>query len=131
MAETKTVRYSRQRERILELVKSTDTHPSADWVYEILKKEIPGLSLGTVYRNLKNLAEQGLLSRVDFSKDYDRFDPNTDEHYHFVCEKCGKIIDLPVEVKHDLQKEMQKDIPFTVHRHSIQFYGVCDLCAKA
>ena len=84
-------RQSKHRERILELLRSTDTHPTADWVYDQLKKEYPQLSLGTVYRNLTILLEMGLAKKIHFGSTYDRFEAKTEPHYHLICESCGKI----------------------------------------
>jgi Fur family peroxide stress response transcriptional regulator len=119
---------SRQRERILELLQSTGAHPTADWVYAQLKPEFPNLSLGTVYRNLSVLMEQGLINRIEFGSTFDRFDANTGEHYHFVCEKCGAIVDLELPIDKSLNDRVNAETPFTVQRHRIEFYGLCDRC---
>jgi Fe2+ or Zn2+ uptake regulation protein len=122
------MRFSRQRERIKELVQSTNTHPTAEWVYETLKPEIPGLSLGTVYRNLKNLADQGAIGRCDMNDGKDHFDYRTDNHYHFVCRSCGKIFDLEIPVSDILEKEVENQTRFKVSGHSTRFYGFCNRC---
>jgi Fur family transcriptional regulator, peroxide stress response regulator len=119
---------SRQRERILELLQSTGHHPTADWIYQRLKDEFPSLSMGTVYRNLSVLAEQGLISRIDFGSTFDRFDANTARHYHFVCERCGAIVDLELPVDDSLNDRVSSATPFTALRHRIEFYGICDRC---
>lgn len=103
-------------------------HPTADWVYGRLKGEFPNLSLGTVYRNLNVLLEQGLIGKIDFGSTYDRFDGNTGPHYHFVCERCGAIIDLEVPIDRSLDRRVNEATPYTVRRHRIEFYGVCDRC---
>jgi Fur family peroxide stress response transcriptional regulator len=92
----KTVKYrrSRQRERILQLLRETDCHPSADWLYEKLKKEFPRLSLGTVYRNVHLLTQQGHLQKIHIGGVPDRFEANLTPHCHLICEKCGKIADV-------------------------------------
>ena len=82
-------RRSKQRERILELLQSTEAHPTASWVFGKLRKEFPNLSLGTVYRNIGILIQQGLLSRIAFGSTFDRLDANTKPHYHFICENCN------------------------------------------
>ncbi len=95
-------RRSRQRERILELLQATGAHPTADWLYGRLRREFPRLSMGTVYRNIGILIEQGRLSRIAFGSTFDRLDANLQPHYHFLCERCDAIIDLdlPVEAEH-------------------------------
>lgn len=121
---------SRQRERILELLQSTGVHPTADWIYERLKDEFPHLSMGTIYRNLSILIDQGLISKIDFGSTFDRFDANIDEHYHFICEKCGAIIDLQVPVDHSLEKKLADKTQLTVKSHRIEFFGLCEECRK-
>ena len=129
----KTVKYkrSRQRERIHELLKSTETHPTADWVYDQLKGEFPNLSMGTVYRNLNILIEQGLVKKIDFGSTFDRFDANTGPHYHFICERCGAIIDLGLPVDTSLNERVNNETPYNAHKHRIEFFGLCDQCRSA
>ena len=119
---------SRQRERILELLRSTGRHPTADWIYDQLKKEFPNLSMGTVYRNLNILLEQRLVRKIDFGSTFDRFDANVMQHYHFVCEGCGAIIDLELPIDASLNGRVNAATPFRAHSHRIEFYGLCDRC---
>jgi len=119
---------SRQRERILELLQGTGAHPTADWLYDRLKGEFPNLSMGTVYRNLNVLVEQGLIKRIDFGSTFDRFDAVTGPHYHFICEKCGAIIDLPLPIDEALNHRVDDATPLKARGHRIEFYGVCDRC---
>jgi Fur family transcriptional regulator, peroxide stress response regulator len=121
---------SRQRERILELLRSTGRHPTADWVYNQLKDDFPNLSMGTVYRNLTILMEQGLVGKIDFGSTFDRFDANTGPHYHFICEECGSIIDLELPVDPALNERVNGATPFTARRHRIEFFGICDRCRR-
>ena len=122
---------SRKRERILELLQETGAHPTADWVYDRLKKEFPNLSMGTVYRNLNILVEQGKIDRIDFGSTFDRFDANVGPHYHFICEHCGAIVDLSLPIDDSLNRRVNELTPFRVKRHSIEFYGLCDRCQAA
>jgi Fur family peroxide stress response transcriptional regulator len=126
----KTAKYkrSRQRERIFELLQSTGMHPTADWVYDQLKGEFPNLSMGTVYRNLNILIEQGLVKKIDFGSTFDRFDANTGPHYHFICERCGAIIDLDLPVDKTLNERVNNETPYNVRKHRIEFFGLCDQC---
>jgi Fur family peroxide stress response transcriptional regulator len=119
---------SRQRERILELLNATGSHPAADWLYDRLKGEFPNLSMGTVYRNLNILVEQGLVNRIDFGSTFDRFDAQTGPHYHFICEQCGSIIDLELPIDETLNRRVDEATSFTVHRHRIEFFGICARC---
>jgi len=124
-----TYRRSRQRERILELLQSTEAHPTANWLYGKLRKEFPNLSLGTVYRNIGILIEQGLISRIAFGSTFDRLDANMKPHYHFICENCDSIIDLAIPPRKNLNV-WPESLGFQVTRHEIEFYGLCPKCAK-
>jgi Fur family peroxide stress response transcriptional regulator len=123
-------RRSKQRQRILELLSSTEIHPNVNWLYDRLRKEFPNLSMGNVYRNLNILIEQGLIGRIDFGSAFDRFDANVDPHYHFICDECGAIIDLAMPVDDRLNDLVSKTTNFKARCHNIQFYGLCDKCAK-
>lgn len=89
------VRTSKKRDAILALIQSTHCHPAADWIYRELKVQYPDLSLGTVYRNLNQLCERGLLRRVGVVDGQERYDGMIAPHSHFVCNRCGVILDLP------------------------------------
>ena len=84
------MKYSKQREALLTLLRSTRSHPSADWLYENLRKEFPNISLGTVYRNLAQLAENGDILKISTSANKEHFDGFVHRHFHFVCNKCDK-----------------------------------------
>jgi Fur family transcriptional regulator, peroxide stress response regulator len=123
-------RRSKQRERILALLRSTDSHPTANWLFGRLKREFPNLSMGTIYRNIGILVQQGLIDRIAFGSTFDRLDANVSEHYHFVCERCAAIIDLEVPVERSLDKRVPTSEGFQVHGHAVEFYGLCPKCAK-
>ena len=123
-------RRSRQRERILELLRSTDAHPTANWIYGKLRKEFPNLSLGTIYRNIGILIQQGLINRIAFGSSFDHLDANMKPHYHFICQKCDSIIDLDVPPDQSLNAWPDMSLGFRVSRHEIEFYGLCPKCAK-
>lgn len=121
---------SRQRERILELLQGTKSHPSADWIYERLKKDFKNLSMGTVYRNLGILIDQGFVIKIDFGSTFDRFDANVSRHYHFVCEKCGAISDVEMPFDDTLNRKAGRAGNFEVRNHRIEFFGICEKCGK-
>ncbi len=121
---------SKQRDRLLEILQGTKIHPSADWLYNELKKEFPSLSMGTVYRNLSILIEQGLAKKIDFGSTFDRYDAITDDHYHFVCEKCGKIDDIDVTLSKQIDNITKSLKNYTVHSHRIEFFGYCQKCIQ-
>ena len=89
------VRQSKKRDALLALLRRTDCHPSADWVYQRMRAEYPDLSLGTVYRNLNHLCARGLIRRVGAVNGQERYDGVTEPHSHFICNRCGAILDLP------------------------------------
>ena len=122
-------RYSKQRELIYEAVRDTSEHPTAETVYRWLKPDNPALSLGTVYRNLNQLADDGSLLRLPFP--VERFDANTAPHPHFRCRKCGRVYDLEV-LGYDpsLDKIVEKKSGHRIERHELLFTGVCLGCTE-
>ena len=119
-------RYSRQREEILRVVQTTDTHPTADWVYEQVRKILPHVSLGTVYRNLNLLADEGLIQRVILDDGIVRFDGNTNDHHHFICTKTGKIYDVVLPLGNELLTKFNAEMNkhhFKATHFKIEFYG--------
>jgi len=126
--EPKNFRQSKHRDRILELLRSTKSHPTADWIYDQLKKEFPQLSLGTVYRNLTMLTDMGFAKKIHFGSTFDRFEANIEPHYHLICESCGKIDDFEMPVNSDLNSQASQLTGFTIHHHKLEFFGVCENC---
>jgi Fur family peroxide stress response transcriptional regulator len=122
-------RHSRQRERILELLRDSQAHPTANWLFDRLRKEFPRLSIGTVYRNIGILIEQGHLSRLAFGNTFDRLDANMRPHYHFLCDQCDAIIDLDLPIDRTLDTWLGEAKGFVVRRHDLEFRGLCPRCA--
>jgi len=129
MADT-VYRKSKQREYILEYLKSTDSHPTAQMIYDGIRAKFPRLSLGTVYRNLNILVEQGKINRLQYGSTFDRYDADIYEHYHFICEQCGKVYDMLLEPKDDLEKLAEGKSGHKVNGHKIDFFGICEKCRK-
>jgi Fur family transcriptional regulator, peroxide stress response regulator len=125
------VRRSRQKDAILRVLSSTDSHPTAEWVYEQVKKEIPGLSLGTVYRNLKLLRENGSIRELEFTGEQGRFDGNIHHHDHFRCEICGKILDLGDLVDESIDEKVARKLGARVTGHRLEISGICRDCRKS
>lgn len=124
-------RKTRQKEAILRLLKDTLSHPTADWIYTQVKREIPNISLGTVYRNLKLLRENGDISELDFSGALSRFDGNPANHYHFRCELCERIFDLDEPVNEDMDKKVAEKTGFKISCHRLEFHGLCKECQES
>lgn len=130
MSDKTSTRMTKQRKAILKILENTDIHPTADWIYEQVKKEIPNISLGTVYRNLNVLSEMGKIMTLDYGSSYSRFDGNPRNHYHFKCEKCEKVFDVEIEVLNNLNKKISKKSTFQVKSHRLEFYGICSECQE-
>lgn len=124
------MKYSRQRQMILEAVKSHLCHPTADTVYQLLYPENPSLSLGTVYRNLNCLAADGQIAKLKMPAGGDRFDGTIAPHYHMVCEVCGGVQDCPIEVMSGFEEVVRQQTGFTIHSHGIVISGECVACTK-
>ncbi len=121
---------SRQRERLLELLRSTKEHPTASWLYDRLKIEFPALSLGTVYRNLGVLRDQGLLRVLAAGSTFDRFDADMRTHYHFMCERCGAVEDLALDPDLGIEQRAAQCSGRIVTGHRVEVFGFCEACAS-
>ncbi|MFW6279097.1 MAG: Fur family transcriptional regulator [Bacillota bacterium] len=121
-------RMTKQRKKILEVLKSTTCHPTADWIYEQVKKDIPNISLGTVYRNLNVLAEMDEIMVLEYGSNYSRFDGNPEEHYHFHCEQCNSVHDIDIDLNEKLNKKINDNTEFKAFDHRLEFYGICPEC---
>lgn len=122
-------RYSRQRELIYQKLMETEEHPTAEMLYGWLKPENPNLSLGTVYRNLNLLAEEGIIVRMPFT--VERYDAKTHPHPHFRCKACGGVYDLEgLAYDRALDEEVEMCSGHRVERHDMIFLGTCARCAE-
>lgn len=125
------IRYSKKREAILNAIRSTTCHPSAEWIYHTLKPTHPDLSLGTVYRNLVFFQQQGQVQSVGVVNGQERFDGNIAPHSHFVCTNCGAVIDLhSIKLDGSLIRDVSEQYGLAVERHELTFYGRCQTCMK-
>jgi Fur family peroxide stress response transcriptional regulator len=105
-------------------------HPTAEIVYENLRKEYPKISLGTVYRNLSLLVELGEAIKFPGLDGQDHFDGNAMPHYHFICNDCHSVIDLSFPNMESLNTDASKDFDGIITGHSAYFYGKCKNCNK-
>ena len=117
------MRYSHQREEIRRILSSTDIHPTADWVYEQAKINIPNISLGTVYRNLKQLSDEGSI-RIIFDGNTARYDCNQERHDHLRCKICGDLIDVQL-FDNDIQKFVKEKYDFEADNVEMTIIGKC------
>jgi Fe2+ or Zn2+ uptake regulation protein len=125
------MRRTRQKEAILEVLRGANSHPTADWIYNEVRKEIPNISLGTVYRNLRLLCESGEISELDLCGTLTRFDVRQDNHYHFRCEKCGLVFDVDLPVDAEMDRRAAQKTGFKVSYHRLEFRGVCESCQES
>ena len=123
-------RETRQREAILRVLINTKAHPTADWIYEEVKKEIPHISKGTVYRNLRVLQEDGAVLELNPNGTVSRFEANRKSHYHFRCEQCGRVIDVDQPVDRELDEKVARKTGLKILYHQLEFRGVCHDCQQ-
>lgn len=121
-----TQRNTRQKSSIYTELCSRCDHPTAQELFEDLKQKDPNISIATVYRNLKALAEKGTVLRIQ-SDDADHFDANTEPHNHFTCRKCGRITDIAVSDEYEFNK-LPVDFDGEIESYALMFYGVCAKC---
>ena len=123
------LRMTRQRRVILEELRKVDTHPSADEVYEIVRKRLPRISLGTVYRNLEILSESGDIQKLEPGCSLKRFDGNPSEHCHIRCIRCDRIADAPMAPDLEIDLKRVNSTDFEIIGHRLEFIGVCPECS--
>jgi Fe2+ or Zn2+ uptake regulation protein len=121
-------RMTHQREVILEEIRKVNTHPTADEVYEMVRKRLPRISLGTVYRNLEILSTCGLIQKVGPLSSQMRFDGNTETHYHIRCSYCGRVEDAPIESLDDIENAVSSLSDYHIMGHKLEFIGICPEC---
>ena len=121
-------RETKQREAVLRVLRNTSSHPTADWIYEEVKKEIPNISKGTVYRNLQVLQENGAVSELNLNGTISRFEVKQESHYHFRCDKCGRVFDVGEPVDKDLDQKVASRTGFKISHHQLEFRGLCHDC---
>ena len=123
------LKYSSQREAIKNFLASRTDHPTADVVYDELRKTLPNLSLGTVYRNLSLLESLGDITKITISDGADRYDANTSAHNHFICRKCGAVQDINVDSIDHIKDAANKDFDGLIDGYHIHFHGLCAKCS--
>jgi Fe2+ or Zn2+ uptake regulation protein len=125
-------RTTKQRTVILDIVRASRAHPDAEEVYRLSRRRVKSLSLGTVYRNLKLLAEEGLIRELQLNGKSLRYDGTLEEHEHFLCSQCHRIIDLPRSLDvHAFQSSNASLAGFVVQDYRLDIYGVCSSCSAS
>lgn len=124
-------RRSVKRDAILAAMRATKAHPSAQQLYDALRKDWPQLSLGTVYRDVAQLKNAGYIRTVCTVNGQERYDANVEDHIHFVCEECAGVTDLPGEVLSDELCRSLEECGLSVHSADLTLKGVCSGCQSA
>ena len=119
---------TQQRRVILEELRNVNTHPSADEVYAMVRKRLPRVSLGTIYRNLEILSTSGEIRRIDSGGNLKRFDGKAGDHYHIRCLRCDRLVDAFIELGLDIDKQLKGATDFLVFGHRLEFVGLCPHC---
>lgn len=129
MIKKEMIRMTRQRKVILDELTKVDSHPSADEVYQMVRKVLPKVSLATVYRNLESLSEGGLIRKIEMTGSQKRFDAITRAHHHVRCTSCGRVADIHEgpETSH-LEGSVRSE--FTITGHRLEFTGICPQCSN-
>ena len=124
-------RNSKKRQAIYSYMTASDEHPSAEQIYSALKPEYPDLSLGTVYRNIGVLIDDGLIFSVGKVNGEERFDAHMNPHAHFICSGCGKVVDIVSDsIPSPDYGEIESRMGISITSHKLCFTGLCDECSK-
>ena len=122
------VRITPQRHAILTYLMESMGHPTADDIYRALEPKFPNMSVATVYNNLKLFIEAGMVRELTYGDNSSRFDANVTDHYHIICEKCGKIEDFSYPSLLDVERYAEKHTGFLVKGHRLELHGLCKSC---
>jgi len=123
-------RMTRQKQAILEELRKTDSHPTADEIYERVRQKLPHISLGTVYRNLETLSKSGLVKKLDIGGPQKRFDGEVESHYHARCLNCDRIDDLFVSTSVSMEDIFRDSCDYQITGHQLVLFGLCPECKK-
>lgn len=122
-------RNTKQLEVVWEAIRDDSSHPTADQVYDKVRVRLPNVSLGTVYRNLQKLVADERLQVLMLGRSQ-HFDPLVKRHQHFICEKCGRVFDVLVDIKDEIRPAKLPHAGFKITSHQVAFYGACKHCAR-
>lgn len=122
------MKFSKQRELILNYILNNHEHLTADTIYADLKKDNPELSLGTVYRNLTKLTEIGAIKKVSLPNQVDKFDKNLDPHAHFICDECGSITDINIPGVDSFLDKVSEQEGISIRKYDLTLNGTCKKC---
>ncbi|MFC0521972.1 peroxide-responsive transcriptional repressor PerR [Pontibacillus salicampi] len=124
------VRITPQRHAVLEHLINAMNHPTADDIYKALEDRFPNMSVATVYNNLRLFKDIGLVRELTYGDASSRFDYNTSEHYHAICNECGKIVDFHYPILDEVESLAEQVTGFDVSHHRMEVYGICENCKQ-
>lgn len=116
---------------MLEELRKVTSHPTADEVYGMVRRRLPRVSLGTVYRNLELMSDEGLIQKLEMGGVQKRFDGNPEAHYHVRCVGCGRVGDLDMPVQRKLDRVPDGATDYKILGHRLEFIGLCPGCQTA
>jgi len=129
MAQRPRTRDTRQRRLVYETIRATQSHPTADWIFDRVRTTLPKISLGTVYRNLSVLRDGGLIREIFGTDHRAHYDANTMQHAHFICSECGAITDFHSIPEYEW-RALKELVGCEVTELRIEFAGVCAACRQ-
>ncbi len=124
------LRLTTQRQVILEELSKVTSHPTANELYDLVRKRLPRIGLGTVYRNLELMADNGMILKIEVGGTQKRFDATTENHYHIRCAECGKVDDLDIPVLNNLVAQAAATTSYQIIGHHVEFTGTCPACQQ-
>ena len=122
------MRWTSQRQVISEELKKVKSHPTVNEIYEMVRKKLPRIGLGTVYQNLDILAKLGIISKLEVDGEQKRFDGDMTPHYHIRCIKCKRVDDIFIKMDRGLEKSAASCCDYKILDHHVQFSGICSKC---
>jgi len=130
LVESEKMRMTKQRRVILDALRKDNIHPTADMIYEMVRRQMPRISLGTVYRNLEILTALGEIQTLELSGSQKRYDGIPQKHYHIRCLHCGRVDDAPIAPLNRLEDDLYESTVYTIMGHRLEFIGLCPECSK-
>ncbi len=128
MEQLPNMRLTTQRQIILEELNKVTSHPTANEVYDMVRRRLPRIGLGTVYRNLELMADVGVILKLEVGGTQKRFDATVEPHYHVRCSSCGKVDDIDIAVQEQINQVAEKASNYKILGHHIEFSGICLSC---
>ena len=131
MNQLSNMRLTTQRQIILEELSKVRSHPTANEVYDMVRKRLPRIGLGTIYRNLELMAESGIILKLEVGGTQKRFDATVETHYHIRCTSCGRVDDIDIQVQDNINEIAAQSSDYKVLGLHIEFSGICEACPTA